>query len=795
MGFWDQIWGGIMKNYCKKLFSFPRFFTVFLVFVFGGVLLPNSVFARSSKKDRHQKQRSVEVVVPAADESHAFSNGVSGSSYQKMYGGSGLGGLVTGLSSYDHSNPEVARLIKEAEQAAKQLEVEVDDKVSDLKRAAEKSIDQIRGDVENRAAQVKQEYEEQAAKVRQEGEAKSQELLREAAKNAMNVQQKTEHEALLLKKNAAYKVISLINRADEEAMLMRKKIREDAALKQAAFGKFIAGRDVHDLAFAKQPDSSEASTEEASDGSGKFDQKIPVTKEWKEVVWREFNADAALMKKIIMDGEDKTQLPGYLKLFTDQSYWFDKMLTNTHYVGDSHYSLLIDKKMRVGGVVTAQRKADAFLVEIAKYLKLAMPDFKKARLLVLYELNSFAQKVPTSESQEKNFVFNDQLIRYFVLKIVDEVSGRAKEFASDFKIIDEKEVQLMSRGTSSVDLEKEISQLKLALTKEAEEKNRLHDVSKQKLEMAHSESINFEVQLKTTENNLGRYKDATQKLSAQKSKLVAQVESLGKDLYDHELQLRSMNDRLDLSNRKISRGYNGQNEFKKDMAIKLESKEKDFLDLKLLLTGVQQKVDYLGKQLVQAHENVDKSKIELELAGREMGDARKKVESLHKAVKEGKKKQKYFEAKASLIEETADKHTTEFRGKVQKRMSKDKKTIQNLKHALKEKEKQLTQAENIFKEKEKIFVQKNENIKKQEQMVETLGKNIEIDKEKLDAVKEEARSIDVLAPVEGMEGSMSGQEDSLKVRRDLQENENKKILEQEIEQKMHAVRVIAETSA
>ncbi len=450
------------------------------------------------------------------------------------------------------SSPRVNQLVQEAEETARRLESDVDSKVSSLKQAAEKSIVNLKADIEDRAKQLKKESELEAKKIRERAEQQTDKLFKQASEQAAAVAQKIEKEAIQLKKDAAFKVIDIINKADEESLKLRKKKREDAIIRR--------------LSHQHREDMQV----EPGLANGLDKDKNNVTREWRRAMCNEFDANTLLMKQIIMEGEDAEQLPDFLQRFNDQRVWFDRTLRGTQKVDDPNYNQVVNKQIKLRKIVKAQRKADTFLTEVAKNLKLSDHELKKVRLLALYELNAFAQK------NEATSRFSGQVIRNFVLKVADEVTGRVKSAYPGFKDIVDSAVTKLAVGIPSTDNDVEVKKLRTMVDVVTQEKNSTKNQFKQK----------FEEQ--------------------------------GKELHEHQLTAKRLEFELDRLRQqaeadKAQVAYETQEGMNRKFGVKLEEKERDNLELGLQLTGAYQQIDVLKGSARVVTENANLQVLNAEL--------------------------------------------------------------------------------------------------------------------------------------------------------------------------------------
>ncbi len=344
----------------------------------------------------------------------------------------------------------------------------------------------------------------------------------------------------------------------------------------------------------------------------------PITRAWQNSMVNEFNANTLLMKQIIMEGEDAEQLPDFLQRFKEQRSWFDSTLRGTQYVDDSFYQQAVSKQVRLRNVVSAQRRADGLILEVAKKLNLGDYERKKIRVLVLYELNAFSQKnlIKGSVDQEKA-AFTDQLIRYLVLKVAQEITGRVKQEYPDFKELGDKAVGQLALGLSPTDQEAEVKKLQSIVDEEKQEKQTIKGQAKRSLEAQGRELS----ELQLTSKQLERERDRSNKQSAN--------------------EMREL--------------------MKREFGTKLEEKEREGLDLNLQLTRANQKNNVLEKGLRETKDNLDRMTKELLMAKDDVLLARNRVDSLQKELEEQRNLKKRVPSNEK--EETLKKAESELKEK------------------------------------------------------------------------------------------------------------------------------------
>lgn len=118
-----------------------------------------------------------------------------------------------------------------------------------------------------------------------------------------------------------------------------------------------------------------------------------------------FTADIALISRIITEGESNAQeREQFSGIFAKQLSWFTQVVEKAVDEEDAVYQSALAKKALIKRIVRYQEQADELLYARAKREKLSATLVKRARLLLLYELNGRmqdqAQKALTTEELE-----------------------------------------------------------------------------------------------------------------------------------------------------------------------------------------------------------------------------------------------------------------------------------------------------------------------------------------------------------------------------------------------------------
>lgn len=600
-----------------------------------------------------------------------------------------LGGLGV------ENSPKVNRLVQEAEETARRLELDVEAKVASLKKVAEESVSQMKADVEQQVIQLKREAEAEAQRARQRADRYAENLFKQAAEQAGQITQKMEDEAIELKKDAVSQVMSIVDKADEEALKLRKQEREEALMRHLS-------REPHQIVT----DGSHRLYEQRSrSGGSRHDavSKQPVPREWRRAMAKEFNANTLLMKQIIVEGEDAEQLPDFLTRFNEQHTWFDNTLRGTQYVGDDNYRKVVDKQVRLRKVVEAQRKADSFLADVVQKIKLSEFENKKIRLLSLYELNSFAQR-ELFKAGVLRAEFSMPMIQQLVLKVAHEVTGRVKQGYPDFKALDDKAILKLASGTLLDDHATEVKKLTLQVDDAKRQRHETRSRAQQKHEEQGKELAEYQLTAKRLERELDRLRNQT---AADHVRITSET----------------------------------QERMKREFSVRLEEKERDSLDLKLQLTSAHQKLDVLDRQVKEAKENLDRMNIELLMAKDDARVAKKHVDELQKELEQQRKLKTLALDKVALIDEVAERRIDEHVVLAAKRMSSERRDLEKLDAAVKEKEEALKKAERELKEKEQFLTKKEQDVEEQRKSLNDMRKNINKDRDEISGIRDEAKVV------------------------------------------------------
>ena len=448
------------------------------------------------------------------------------------------------------NNPEIAALVKKAEKMTKKLETDVAEKIASLKEEASEKITSI-----NKKAEHK------TKKIKHEAELRAQALQENTKAEIKKVHDQIEHHTLALQHDIAKKVTSLVNEAEEKALAARQRAREKA----------FADR-LSTIARVKDP---------ATSADPLLTTPAIINEEWRTKVFEQFNTDTALVKQIIIEGETPDQISDFITHFNKQTLWLDQTLRDTRVPNDASYKKLMDKRGALNKIVDAQKKADALLQDITRKTMLADNHYKKIRLMALYDLNVLAQKKHTH-------LLSDDEINQVVLALAYEaVPEKIKQLYPTFVPSSKTAGVAITAPYASTGTPQDDAQIK-----------KLKDELEQKLK----EKTTIESRLKQTEQEkaaLEQQKATALKEASQK------FEHRFKDQLEQNMQLKQTNESLQKSSANVLAQkeieFNEKTaSLKKSFDQKLEEKERQFLDLTLQWTSVNQRLDFLGHQVKNA---------------------------------------------------------------------------------------------------------------------------------------------------------------------------------------------------
>jgi hypothetical protein len=466
---------------------------------------------------------------------------------------------------------EVKKLFQHAHDTARVLEDEVSERIAEMRKDASSVMKKLRDDIEVKAKKLREKADLRAQVVKLDAEQETKKLFADTARRAAEVNDKIEREAFKLKREASAKIARLVDNAEREAFTIRRNMRQK--------GWHDDFKHVYvSLPKVQIPDAQEHAQ----------DVKSGVSKEWKQSIGMQVAKDAALMKSIIIEGEDESHVHDFMQRFNNQRQWLDQTLSSTRYAGDLHYRQIVTKQVQLHSIVLAQQKADDLLRDLLSMGKCVPADFKKARLMALYDVSVLVQqRAPTTAIT----VVSDQEIKDIVQNVIQEVLGK-------------KEVVVRSA-------QEEISVLSDKLSQKRVLNVQLRDRARMCLENIGAENMRTEIQLKTMTQRLDWYKLELTRLKdtlthemGSKNKLIHLFEGQGKELFEQSMFVRKVQEELErkkqdfnnlttsFAKEKEQAVLSAQKQLRQDFSKKLEAQAhsylSDCLDIKYQLTGAHQ---------------------------------------------------------------------------------------------------------------------------------------------------------------------------------------------------------------
>ena len=291
-----------------------------------------------------------------------------------------------------NQNPEVLKLLQDAEQKAENLENQTDLKIKTLEKNAFIEAKQINEKLEKDIEKITESAGESIKNIKDIAHRGTKELSDESSKEINNINENIKTEVGEFKKNATLKILEVIDNADEEALKYRKSQRQKSTLENL------------------QQSLNQIPSVELFNTTNLSFNFEPVTENWKTTVIKEFDANSALLQQIVLDAENHDQITDFINRFEQQKIWFDKTLRSTKYISDPNYNKIVDKNVHLDKITTSIKKSDAILVP----LELSTEQKKQIRLRVLYDINSM---------QVKNSL-SDEQIKLITIKAIEDISGK-----------------------------------------------------------------------------------------------------------------------------------------------------------------------------------------------------------------------------------------------------------------------------------------------------------------------------------------------------------------------------------
>lgn len=200
-----------------------------------------------------------------------------------------------------------------------------------------------------------------------------------------------------------------------------------------------------------------------------------------------FTADSAFIARIIAEGESNAQeREQFSGIFAKQLQWFCQIVETSKSDTDATYQAALAKKTLLRSLVAHLEQADQLLQVRVMAEKSPDATFKKARLFVLYDLNSrMHQKQEAVLSRKELEALVDRALKTNAEKdgveaaLAEKKGTEKKQDASDDVQSKEKQVQEPEKKQSSAEIvSAEAVVKKLVLAQTAADKELLVDVSK-----------------------------------------------------------------------------------------------------------------------------------------------------------------------------------------------------------------------------------------------------------------------------------------------------------------------------
>jgi|GEM_PF-3692400 len=523
-------------------------------------------------------------------------------------------------------SPEVANLLQSAAETAKKLESEVSEQVSLLKNEAKAHYEKIKEDTEKQVQELKNSASKEVEKIKETTETQSKIILDEATKEVDEINKKISEESVEMKAKAAQKVLDIVDEAEKKSIELKRKAREDAILRNIKQGRPM-------LSFDQTP---------ASVPVLKPWQK-PVTVQWKQIFFSEFENSLKFMQKIIRDAETPEAIADFEKSFTAQLSWLDNTLTNTSYENDENYNKLTRKKTALDKVIFNQNRADSMLSSFyMSNASLKDKDCKDIRLMTLYEINSIV-------NQKAN---NNIIAMGFVDLTDDEIKSAIIQATKDYFLRTKKSVNLppqlqLTPITPMIVVDKGIPQQIASSNKQI-----IPDLQG-RLEQSSSREVNLELERKKALTDAEKFKrdaeNANQllaQINLDKNKVAKQLEEANKNLINAEVDLVKAQKSVEVA------AKDSYELAKSKFKPMIEDKDKLNLDMSIKLAGSDQKLVKLEHQNEELTNTLTTTEMKMKLAKEQTEKAVQKIQEQSRLVK-------HLEAKSALIQAAADEKERE----------------------------------------------------------------------------------------------------------------------------------------
>jgi hypothetical protein len=143
---------------------------------------------------------------------------------------------------------------------------------------------------------------------------------------------------------------------------------------------------------------------------------------WKTELKESFSKAVERIRQIVGQGETPAEASEFAKRFDNQALWFDKTLAGTNNRLESSYYLLNQRKVALSNIVAMQEWAERVLKDRLAAFAQPLPDYRKVRLLLLYEVSSAMNK---KSGDGVAGVANTSLTQTEIDEVVDRVLDQA----------------------------------------------------------------------------------------------------------------------------------------------------------------------------------------------------------------------------------------------------------------------------------------------------------------------------------------------------------------------------------
>jgi len=300
----------------------------------------------------------------------------------------------------------------------------------------------------------------------------------------------------------------------------REQIEEVRKQSEKKARKIIEEAETRAIILKEQLEKQEAQDREKS--------RVPVTDKWRQEISREFAADTAFVKDIVMKGEaSRFERENFADLFKGQAEWFDQTVSGTEYFFEESYRAAVAKRNALAVLVDAQRQADELIAQLVQEHHLTEKVSHQLRLLALYEINSHLRDT----KNEQVFIEAD-VIRRLVDKVVQLVAPGQRSVT----ITTEKE-QIEKLQARIAQLEAQVE----SVHRQASEQEQQTDVLAREQEQLVAEKDELAKHLQRATDETAKERAAQE--AARMSVLVEKDQALAKKEREHEIAVSHVRDK------------------------------------------------------------------------------------------------------------------------------------------------------------------------------------------------------------------------------------------------------------